>query len=86
MTSGAMVSVSPSAGSAILRSQATSPVALSIANMRPSSAMEITLSFHSATPRLFTPQQATSPAQARSVPGSIFHLITPLRPALMSMA
>ena len=84
--SGAMVSVSPSAGSAILRSQATSPVFLSIANMRPSSAMEITLSFHSATPRLLTPQQATSPAQARSVPGSIFHLMTPRFPEVMSMA
>src|ERR1700684_3146681 len=77
---GAIVSTSAIAGSAILRSQATSPVALSIANMRPSKAIEITLSFHSATPRLLTPQQATSPAQARSVPGSIFHLMTPFLP------
>ena len=46
--------------------------------MRPSSAIEITLSFHSATPRLLTPQQATSPAQARSTPGSNFHLIVAL--------
>ena len=81
-----MVSVSPSAGSAILRSHIVSPVALLIANMRPSSAIEITLSFHSATPRLLTPQQATSPAQARSVPGSIFHLMVPFLPAVTSIA
>src|SRR5205823_7126926 len=59
-TSGASVRVSATAGSAILRSQAISPVALLIANIRPSSAIEITLSFHSATPRLLTPQQARS--------------------------
>jgi hypothetical protein len=86
MTSGAMVSVSPIAGSAILRSQVTSPVALLIENMRPSSEIEITLSFHSATPRLLMPQQATSAAQARSMPGSIFHLMVPLRPAETSIA
>ena len=44
--------------------------------MRPSSEIEMILSFHNATPRLLTPQQATSPAQARSVPGSNFHLIS----------
>jgi hypothetical protein len=84
--SGATVMVSPRAGSAILRSHTTSPVALLIANMRPSSAMEMTLSFHSATPRLLTPQHATSPAQARSVPGSIFHLMTAFFPAVRSIA
>ena len=57
------------AGSAILRSHTFSPVALLMANSRPSSEIEITLSFHSATPRLLTPQQATSPAQALSVCG-----------------
>src|SRR3984893_12576675 len=80
MISGAMVSVSPRAGSAIMRSQATSPCALRMANMRPSSAIEITLSFHSATPRLLTPQQATSPR-----PGAIYaggHL--PFDDALLS--
>src|SRR5947208_4246118 len=62
--SGAAVSVSARAGSATRRSQTFSPVALLIANRRPSSEIEITLSFHSATPRLLlTPQQATSPAQ-----------------------
>ena len=74
ITSGAIVSVSPIAGSATLRSHTISPVALLMAISRPSRVTEITLSFHSATPRLLTPQQATSPAQARSVPGSIFHL------------
>jgi hypothetical protein len=39
--------------------------------MRPSRAIEITLSFHSATPRLLTPQQATSPAHARSAVGAV---------------
>ena len=81
-----MVSVSPIAGSAILRSHTTSPVALLIANMRPSSEIEMTLSFHRPTPRLLTPQQATSPAQARSVPGSIFHLMVPFLPAVRSIA
>jgi hypothetical protein len=80
MTSGAMVSVSPNAGSVILRSQATSPVALLIENMRPSRETEMTLSFHSATPRLLMPQQATSPAQARSMP------MMPLRPVETSIA
>ena len=75
MTSGASVSVSATAGSATLRSQTISPVALLSENSRPSSEIEMILSFHSATPRLLTPQQATSPAQARSVPGSNFHLI-----------
>jgi hypothetical protein len=86
ITSGAAVIVSPSAGSAILRSQMTSPVTLLIENMRPSSEIEMILSFHSATPRLLTPQQATSPAQLRSVPGSIFHLMEALRPLVRSIA
>jgi len=85
-TSGASVSVSPMPGSATLRSHAISPVALLRENMRPSSAIEITLSFHSATPRLLTPQHATSPAQARSTAGSNFHLIAPFLPLETSMA
>ena len=85
-TSGASVIVSAMAGSATLRSHTISPVALLSENRRPSSEIEITLSFHSATPRLLTPQQATSPAQARSVPGSNFHLITPFLPPETSMA
>jgi hypothetical protein len=80
------VSDSPIAASAILRSHTTSPVCLLISNMRPSRAIEMTLSFHSATPRLSTPQHATSPAQARSVPRSIFHLMTPFLPAERSIA
>ncbi len=81
-----MVMVSPMAGSAILRSHTFSPVALLSANMRPSSEIEITLSFHSATPRLLTPQQATSPAQALSVPGSNRQRKVPLRPLATSIA
>jgi hypothetical protein len=53
MTSGAM-GTSAFTGSAIFRSHTTSPVALLMANMRPSRAIEITLSFHSATPRLLS--------------------------------
>jgi len=45
-----MVSAMP--GSAILRCHTSSPVALLSANMRPSSEIEMILSFHSATPRL----------------------------------
>src|SRR6266699_6504816 len=85
-TSGASVSVSPSAGSATLRSQTFSPVALLMANSLPSSETEMTLSFHSATPRLLTPQQATSPAQALSVPGSNFQRNVPFLPLDTSMA
>src|SRR6202035_2804018 len=85
-TSGASVSVSPSAGSATLRSHTFSPVALLMANSRPSSEIEMILSFHSATPRLSTPQQATSPAQALSVPGSNFQRKVPLRPLDTSIA
>src|SRR4029077_1758761 len=54
-----------------------SPVALLIENMRPSRETEMTLSFHSATPRLLMPQQATSAAQARSTPGSMLGLTYP---------
>src|SRR6266446_9351851 len=85
-TSGASVKVSAIAGSAILRSQTFSPVALLMANSRPSSEIEITLSFHSATPRLLTPQQATSPAQALLVSGSNFHRNTPFLPLETSIA
>src|ERR1700741_2908654 len=85
-TSGAIVSVSPSAGSATLRSQTFSPVALLIANSRPSSEIEMTLSFHSATPRLLTPQHATSPAQALAVPGSNFQRNVPFLPVETSIA
>src|SRR5436853_486093 len=83
---GASVKVSAIAGSAILRSHAFSPVALSIANSRPSSEIEMTLSFQSATPRLLTPQQATSPAQALLVPGSNFQRNVPFFPLDPSMA
>ena len=72
ITSGASVSVSANAGSATLRSHTISPVALLSENSRPSSEIEMILSFHNATPRLLTPQHATSPAQARSVAGSNF--------------
>jgi hypothetical protein len=85
-TSGASVTVSPSAGSATLRSHIASPVARLSAKMRPSRAIEMTLSFHNATPRLLTPQHATSPAQARSTPGSNFHLISPFLPLDTSIA
>jgi len=81
-----MVSVSPKAGSAILRSHTFSPVALLSANSRPSSEIEITLSFHSATPRLLTPQQATSPAQALSIAGSNFQRKVPFLPLDTSIA
>src|ERR1700746_3984099 len=74
-TSGASVSVSPIAGAAILRPHTSSPVALLSANNRPSSETEITLSFHSAMPRLLTPQQATSEAQALLVSGSNFQRV-----------
>src|SRR3977135_244327 len=80
-TSGARVRVSPSAGSATLRSHTFPPFACLMANNRPSSATEMILSFHSATPRLSTPQQATSPAQALSVPGSNFQRNGPLAAA-----
>ena len=86
ITSGASVSVSAIAGSATLRSHTISPVALLRENSRPSREIEITLSFHSATPRLLTPQQATSPAQARSVPGSNFHLMLAFLPFDTSIA
>jgi len=81
-----MVRVSPSAGSATLRSHTFSPVALSIANSRPSSEMEMILSFHSATPRLLTPQQATSAAQARLVSGSNFQRSAAFLPLVTSYA
>ena len=74
------------ARSPIRRSQTISPVALLMANMRPSSAIEMTLSFHSATPRLLTPQQATSPAHALSVFGSIFQRKLAFLPLDTSMA
>src|SRR5712691_8472057 len=85
-TSGASVSVSPIAGSAILRSHIFSPVALLSANRRPSREIEMTLSFQSATPRLLTPQQATSPAHALLVSGSNFHRNTPFLPLETSIA
>src|SRR3984893_17453879 len=85
-TRGASVSVSPKAGSATLRSHTFSPVALFSANNRPSSEIEMILSFHSATPRLSTPQQATSPAQALSVPGSNFKRNVSLRTLDTSIA
>jgi hypothetical protein len=44
------------------------------------------LSFHSATPRLLTPQQATSAAQARSICGSKRQRMAPLVPLVTSMA
>ena len=76
-TSGATVMTSAIAGSATWRSQATSPVSLSVAIRRPSRVCETTLSFHSATPRLLTPQQDTAPDQSLSVPGSIFQTSLP---------
>src|SRR5438094_950049 len=84
--SGAAVSVSARAGSALRRSHTFSPVALLIANRRPSSEIEITLSFHKATPRLLTPQQATSPAQDLSVCGSNFQRNVPFLPLETLMA
>jgi hypothetical protein len=55
-------------------------------NSRPSSEIEMILSFHNATPRLLTPQHATSPAQARSVAGSNFHLMVAFLGLVTSMA
>jgi hypothetical protein len=85
-TSGASVTVSPMAGSATLRSQIFSPVARLSANRRPSSAADMILSFQSATPRLLTPQQATSPAQTRSTSGLNFQRKTPFLPLVTSIA
>ena len=84
-TSGATVMTSAMAGSATLRSQAISPLALSVAIRRPSRVCEMTLSFQSATPRLLTPQQDTAPDQSLSVPGSIFQTSSPPPPVRSSL-
>ncbi len=77
---GAPVMVSLLSGSATWRCHATWPVSLLVAMRRPSRVWLTTKSPQSATPRLFTPQQATAPAHSLSVLGSIFQRSFPSPP------